>query len=168
MIYNQSSKLIKYFPDFYKSQVPPWFEHGISCLLDRRFNQLSHGTSGQRAVLLVIIMSHSYTFFSFYDCFPRLVQTMRYHVTECMIQCTLYNSISQRGQYLWSISIYSLIIMKQCKGNAKMFCPALASDKVKSARYRIVFQLIMQLCFNQFASSSFSLKIVTYPLVLLY
>ena len=26
-----------------KSEAPPRFELGISCLLDRRFNQLSHG-----------------------------------------------------------------------------------------------------------------------------
>ena len=26
-----------------KNQAPPRFELGISCLLDRRFNQLSHG-----------------------------------------------------------------------------------------------------------------------------
>ena len=25
-----------------KNEAAPWFEHGISCLLDRRFNQLSH------------------------------------------------------------------------------------------------------------------------------
>ena len=25
-----------------KIEAAPWFEHGISCLLDRRFNQLSH------------------------------------------------------------------------------------------------------------------------------
>ena len=28
--------------DEYKNEAAPWFEHGISCLLDRRFNQLSH------------------------------------------------------------------------------------------------------------------------------
>ncbi len=29
--------------EFKKSEAPPRFELGISCLLDRRFNQLSHG-----------------------------------------------------------------------------------------------------------------------------
>ena len=29
-----------------KRKAPPRFELGISCLLDRRFNQLSHGASG--------------------------------------------------------------------------------------------------------------------------
>ena len=28
-----------------KSEAPPRFELGISCLLDRRFNQLSHGAA---------------------------------------------------------------------------------------------------------------------------
>ena len=28
-----------------KSKAPPRFELGISCLLDRRFNQLSHGAA---------------------------------------------------------------------------------------------------------------------------
>ena len=28
-----------------KSEAPPRFELGISCLLDRRFNQLSHGAN---------------------------------------------------------------------------------------------------------------------------
>ena len=27
----------------FKNEAPPRFELGISCLLDRRFNQLSHG-----------------------------------------------------------------------------------------------------------------------------
>ena len=31
-----------------KNQAPPRFELGISCLLDRRFNQLSHGANASR------------------------------------------------------------------------------------------------------------------------
>merc|ERR1712215_84605 len=33
-----------------KTKAPPRFELGISCLLDRRFNQLSHGASCARAL----------------------------------------------------------------------------------------------------------------------
>ena len=31
----------------WKQKAPPRFELGISCLLDRRFNQLSHGAAEQ-------------------------------------------------------------------------------------------------------------------------
>ena len=36
-----------------KGEAPPRFELGISCLLDRRFNQLSHGAAWGEAYCLV-------------------------------------------------------------------------------------------------------------------
>ena len=49
-----------------KSEAPPRFELGISCLLDRRFNQLSHGalvcsqctSSHTKPILAHVVASH--------------------------------------------------------------------------------------------------------------
>ena len=35
-----------------KNEAAPWFEHGISCLLDRRFNQLSHAADDEKAKIV--------------------------------------------------------------------------------------------------------------------
>ena len=47
LVYDRSSGQAGYKEagDGKKIQPPPGFEPGISCLLDRRFNQLSHGGS---------------------------------------------------------------------------------------------------------------------------
>ena len=37
-----------------KKKAPPGFEPGISCLLDRRFNQLSHGAAACVSQNLII------------------------------------------------------------------------------------------------------------------
>ena len=37
-----------------KIEAAPWFEHGISCLLDRRFNQLSHAADMKHLVIIAI------------------------------------------------------------------------------------------------------------------
>ena len=45
-----------------KSEAPPRFELGISCLLDRRFNQLSHGATASL---------HCFSLTCMYAGFPR-------------------------------------------------------------------------------------------------
>ena len=45
-----------------KSEAPPRFELGISCLLDRRFNQLSHGAAAYLALFYQLVFPvHSFT-----------------------------------------------------------------------------------------------------------
>ena len=43
IIYLDDANVVQWEKKEKKSEAPPRFELGISCLLDRRFNQLSHG-----------------------------------------------------------------------------------------------------------------------------
>ena len=43
--------------NFAQNEAPPRFELGISCLLDRRFNQLSHGAAMMLCALTKLLMT---------------------------------------------------------------------------------------------------------------
>ena len=54
IIYLDDANVVQWEKKGKKSEAPPRFELGISCLLDRRFNQLSHGATLTTRVELCI------------------------------------------------------------------------------------------------------------------
>ena len=61
-----------------RKKAPPGFEPGISCLLDRRFNQLSHGAGGGgRGVTYTFIQIVKFAFSVFIEPTLCLVQSWK-------------------------------------------------------------------------------------------